>query len=287
MLNKYLVVIVISLIAINWNAQLRWYGSAPDRIAGLGYQVEVHKVTTADGYILELHRIPFSPNNKHKDQRRPVVLLVHGLFSSSDCFLLNGIENSLGFQASNEGYDVWLINLRGNRYSSHHVNLSTLSMEFWSFTFHEMAIYDLPSTIDYILKVTDQQNIHYIGHSQASNIYMALLSEKPEYNSVLKTGHLLSAGINKDDTVLDRVYIGRSMLPVLNFLNYGSFGLHLYFTPLNYFLWLISQTPIVKTVFSNLIGVFSGTSTTLNMVTIKFNFFRKYSKSLYFTDSFA
>lgn len=268
-MNKYLVLFAVILLAgIYRNVHLRWYGTAPDRISALGYPAEVHKVTTADGYILELHRIPFSPRNGRKYQKRPVVLFVHGLFSSSDCFFLTGTDNSLGFQASNEGYDVWLINLRGNRYSSHHVNLSTLSMEFWSFTFHEMAIYDVPAAIDYILMITGQSSLHYIGHSQGSFIFVVLLSERPEYNHVLKSGHLLSLGIDPADTQLSLVYMGDFMLPLLNLFDYGSFGMHFYFQPFNYFLWMISQTPLVKSVFLNSMSVFGGTSSTLNMVSI-------------------
>ncbi|KAL5293015.1 LIPA.2 family protein [Megaselia abdita] len=258
--NKYLLLIsIIISIGFYQNIHLTWYGNAPDRISALGYQAEIHKITTQDGYILEAHRIPQTKKN------RPVVLLVHGVFSSSDTFLLNGVENALGFQASNEGYDVWLLNLRGNRYSNHHVNLSTISMEFWAFTFHEMAVYDLPATIDYIMKVTGQQNIHYIGHSQATNIYFALLSEKPEYNKFLKTGHLLASGLSQEDSVIDRVYLGNITLPFINFFDYGSFGMHFYFAPLNYVLWVISQTPAIGAVFSKAIGIFGGSSITLNM----------------------
>lgn len=267
MSTKYSLIIAITLIiAMYRNVHLRWYRSAPDRIAALGYNAQIHKITTIDGYILELHRIPFSPENEHTKSKRQVILFVHGIFSSSDCFLLNGVQNSLAFQAANEGYDVWLLNLRGNRYSSNHVNLSMLSMEFWSFTFHEMAIFDLPAAIDYIIKTSGQQTIHYVGHSMASHIYLALLSEKPEYNSVIETGHLLTAGINPAETSLSLVYIGDIALPLINFLDYGSFGIHLHFTPLNYFLWFICQTPLIKTLVANMMGIFGGPSSSLNMV---------------------
>lgn len=49
-----------------------------------GYQNEVHSVTTADKYILNLHRIPSS---------KPLcksVVIVHGLGSSSTSFLITG-----------------------------------------------------------------------------------------------------------------------------------------------------------------------------------------------------
>lgn len=33
-----------------------------------------------------------------------------------------------------------------------------------------MAKYDLPATIDFILKKTGQEKLHYVGHSQGTTI---------------------------------------------------------------------------------------------------------------------
>lgn len=269
MSTKIWILAIIALtIGLCNNSKLRWFGGAPDRISALGYEVEVHKVTTADGYILELHRIPFSPTNKVRGTKKPVMLFVHGVFSSSDCFLINGVHNSLGFQAANEGYDVWLLNSRGNRYSSNHVNLSTSSTKFWSFSFHEMAIYDLPATIDYIIEITGQQTLHYVGHSMASHIYLAFLSEKPEYNRKVKSGHLLSAGVNPAETALNVAAFGQIGTLIANILDYGSFGVYQYFFIVNYFLWMIGQTSLGKALSMIVLDLYGGHSSTLNMVTI-------------------
>ena len=65
-------------------------------IQAYGYPYEKHKVITEDGFILEIHRIPFGrfgliSNNTNK----PVVFVQHGLLSSSADWVDNGI-NSLG-----------------------------------------------------------------------------------------------------------------------------------------------------------------------------------------------
>ena len=83
---------------------------------------------------------------------------------------------------ADEGYDVWMGNSRGNTYSKGHVNLSTSDAKFWDFSWHEMGVFDLPATIDYILGITGHSKIFYIGHSQGTTCLFVLLSEKPEYN---------------------------------------------------------------------------------------------------------
>ena len=47
----------------------------------------------------------------------PAVLLQHGLFSSSDTWITNFATKAPAFVFANNGYDVWLGNNRGNKYS--------------------------------------------------------------------------------------------------------------------------------------------------------------------------
>jgi len=61
-----------------------------------GYPIEFYSVTTADCYILQLHRIPFGKKSpKVKGQKRPVVYLQHGLFCSSDDWVISSPDKSL------------------------------------------------------------------------------------------------------------------------------------------------------------------------------------------------
>ena len=47
------------------------------------------------------------------------------------------------------GYDVWMINIRGNSYSKNHqwLDVCPTCSEFWAFGFDESARYDYPATI--------------------------------------------------------------------------------------------------------------------------------------------
>lgn len=153
--------------------------------------MERHTVTTDDYYILTMHRIPYSPKLNNSRIRKPVVFLMHGMLSSSSDWVLMGPNKALAYILSDAGYDVWMGNARGNTYCKKHKYWPTFWQIFWNFSWHEIGLYDVPNMIDYILKTTKEQKLHYIGHSQGTTVYLVMLSEKPEYNNKIKTAHLL------------------------------------------------------------------------------------------------
>ena len=139
-----------------------------------GYPCEEHKVVTQDGYILGVFRIPHGRNTKTPG--RPV-LLQHGLLDSASSWVINFPEQSLGFILADAGYDVWLGNMRGNTYSRAHVKYNPDTDDaFWDFSWDDMAADDLPSMIKYILTLTKQPKIAYVGHSQGTMIGFAEFS---------------------------------------------------------------------------------------------------------------
>lgn len=61
-----------------------------------GYPFEEHEVSSEDGYILSLHRIPKGKfENTTNKLRRPIALFQHGLLASSDVFLFRGPDYDL------------------------------------------------------------------------------------------------------------------------------------------------------------------------------------------------
>ncbi len=66
---------------------------------------------------------------------------------------------------SDAGYDVWLSNSRGNKYSHTHENPNITNKEFFSYSFFEMGKYDVPANIEYILKISDHAKVAFVGHS--------------------------------------------------------------------------------------------------------------------------
>ncbi|KAF5293144.1 hypothetical protein FQA39_LY13754 [Lamprigera yunnana] len=152
-----------------------------------GYPLEVHTITTEDGYILELHRIPHGRHNA-QNVTGSSVLLFPGLACNSASWLTLGPEGSLAFMLADEGYDVWLANYRGTTWSLKHETLDAKAdeKEYFNFSFQEIARYDLVAHIDHILAVTNQKQLFYIGHSQGTTTFFALAAEKPEYNNKVK-----------------------------------------------------------------------------------------------------
>lgn len=59
----------------------------------------------------------------------------HGLISSADDWCLNTDKNSIALVLANKGYDIWLGNNRGNKYSMNHTSLNIKSRKFWDFSF--------------------------------------------------------------------------------------------------------------------------------------------------------
>ncbi len=138
-----------------------------------GYPCEEHKIITNDGYILGVFRIPYGRNSSSSLPGRPV-LLQHGLLDAATTWVMNFPDQSLGYILADAGYDVWLGNMRGNYYSRAHVKYNpNHDTAFWDFSWDDMARDDLPSMIYYILNVTQQTHIGYVGHSQGTMIAFA------------------------------------------------------------------------------------------------------------------
>ncbi|XP_075156988.1 lipase 3-like isoform X2 [Haematobia irritans] len=183
--------IIVSLI-LHKNAMDLDAETSAHRISSAGYTSETYNITTKDGYGLTLFRIKNPRTRRGKSQPAPIVLMMHGLLSSSDCWVVKGLENALAYELADRGYDVWLGNSRGNTYGQRHTSLAPSDHRFWQFSWHEIGTIDLPLIMDYILKKTQQSSMHYIGHSQGSVIMFVLLSMHPEYNEKLKTLHMLA-----------------------------------------------------------------------------------------------
>ncbi|KAK4986080.1 cholesterol esterase [Elasticomyces elasticus] len=155
-----------------------------------GYYAEEHIVQTGDGYLLGLHRLGWRKGEEDKrvnsgedSIKKKVVYLHHGLMMNSEVWVcLTEKERCLPFVLVDKGYDVWLGNNRGNKYSKKSVYHSPTEIPFWNFSMDQFAFHDIPDSIDYILSTTSQPSLSYIGFSQGTAQAFATLSIHPNLN---------------------------------------------------------------------------------------------------------
>ncbi|KAI1279555.1 Lysosomal acid lipase/cholesteryl ester hydrolase [Halotydeus destructor] len=185
----------------------------PDLVKSRGYDCEIHKVTTEDNYILTVHRVM---NPKKRRRSKKAVLLYHGFFDSSDIWVgidtkgdygdghvTEEVDRELAFALARRGYDVWLANWRGNKYSTEHVFLNTSDPKYWDFTLDPIFGEDIYATVSYVLNTTKRsipafpsymyslmsyhaERIAYIGHSEGCTAGMILMSKHPKMAATLK-----------------------------------------------------------------------------------------------------
>ncbi|KAL5288763.1 hypothetical protein ACFFRR_009149 [Megaselia abdita] len=162
---------------------------------------------------------------------------------------------------SDLGYDVWMGNVRGNRYSKKHATLDVRRSKFWQFTFHEMGKYDLPAMIDHVLNTTKHEQLHYIGHSQGTMTFWIMCSERPEYNKKIKLMQALApvAFLNncKSLGVNFLAYFRRPVGILLKLIGVNEF------LPSSEFLGLFSQImckdqSLTQEICTNAIFIFTG-----------------------------
>lgn len=90
------------------------------------------------------------------------------------------------------GYDVYLGNNRGNKYSCKHMNLLPSEVEFWNFSIDEFAIYDIPANINYILEMNKVKSLTYIGFSQGTSQILSSISINHDLNEKISKLVLIS-----------------------------------------------------------------------------------------------
>lgn len=184
------------------------------------YQLEEYAVFAPEGYILILHRLKLSNENEEvivpefgekgifknrmdSNGMKPPVLLNHGAMMTSEAWLTaplrmipdgkgGKIPSTLPHVLLHSGYDVWLANRRGNKYSCKHTVLSTHDPKFWSFSLDEPACRDLPALIDFVREVTEFEKVSVIGFSQGAAETLAALSMVKGLEKKVNIGILLA-----------------------------------------------------------------------------------------------
>jgi pimeloyl-ACP methyl ester carboxylesterase len=97
---------------------------------------------------------------------------------------LRNTSNSLAFTLANFGYDVWMINLRGNEYSKgYNGRLRASDADYWDFNIGTLVEQDLMAAIHFIQakKNNKEDPIGLVTYSYSSGYVMQLLTKFPAY----------------------------------------------------------------------------------------------------------
>lgn len=117
---------------------------------------EIHFATTSDGWRLALHRYAcHAPSHA----RQPVVLC-HGVANNRHAFDLDE-QHSLARFLQSQGWDVWILELRGSGMSS---KPNLLGRFRWGWSVDAHVLRDLPAALDKVRTVTRAPAVHWVGH---------------------------------------------------------------------------------------------------------------------------
>lgn len=127
---------------------------------------------------------------------------------------------------ADDGYDVWMLNVRGTTLSRGHKNRSISEQDYWDFSFHEIGFYDVSKTIDYVLEKTKSRSLNVVCHSQGCTSLLVMLSTRPEYNKKVSSAYLSTAPVYLHHTTGMLARIVGTELEEVVYISLKNLGIH-------------------------------------------------------------
>ena len=127
-----------------------------------GFQ-EIHYIRTSDLWTIRLLRVCPS----HGKKGEPVILC-HGGMANALTYLMPKGKGLASFLAR-EGYDCWLLEIRGRKSST-----PPFGFSYADATFEDILKRDIPALIQYIRRQTGYNRVHWIGHSMGGVLLYAI-----------------------------------------------------------------------------------------------------------------
>lgn len=124
-----------------------------------------HSISTDDGLGLSLQRFERAPCDD-------VVVILHGLTTSTDMFIMPEHYNLVSYLLDNSLTDVWCFDFRMSNRHSYNLIPNSYNMD-------DVALYDHPKAIEHIRKtVGNDKRIHVIAHCLGSMSFAMALAAK-------------------------------------------------------------------------------------------------------------
>jgi len=163
--------------------EIKAYPDFAELLEKYNYDWEPHEVKTEDGWYLTLIRVKTTGKAEPDPSKLPILLL-HGSMDSGLGFLTRSTtdDSAWALQMVRKGYEVWINNSRGVKYSYRHERDDEWSLkEKWNFNWADMGYYDVPAAIEKVLETSKAPKLTVIGHSQGTAQMFYALSHKQDF----------------------------------------------------------------------------------------------------------
>eukprot|EP00878_Enallax_costatus_P044472 GHUV01053113.1.p1 GENE.GHUV01053113.1~~GHUV01053113.1.p1 ORF type:complete len:677 (+),score=186.62 GHUV01053113.1:167-2197(+) len=196
-----------------------------------------HTTLSTDGWTL--HLLHITDTGLSADQRRNYpILMCPGLASSgTGTFDVLPKESIADFLAA-DGYEVWVIDLRGNGKAD---KQSRVDLEI-EWNIDDYLVQDVPACIEYVLKQSKADMLHWMGHSMGGMLGSGLCSQAGKWGRKLRSVMLCGSGCFGDGSW--HVLLKKLVAPIVAF----GFPAHYSCQALA----LLSNTPAALSVFETL-----------------------------------
>lgn len=151
----------------------------------------------------------------------------------SGFWLSAGEKNAMGFFMVQQGFDVWLGNNRGNRYSKAHTNPKISQYDYYQMSFENYGIYDIPGFYQKIFEFYQDkdQKIIYMAHSQGnSQMFAGLLDSRSKAYLIKHTERFFAFAPIVFMTKIDKTRQGaaKTFSPLYNVADWLSWAIDIY-----------------------------------------------------------
>lgn len=148
---------IFSTTSARWNEHLY----PPHTTQGVAHgEKTLHPLDTRDGLSISIQRFNCRP-------QKDVILLIHGLTTSTDMFIMPEHENLVNHLHGSGYTDVWSLDWRGS--GRFNYNLSP-----HGYTIDDIAKYDIPRAVEFIREQCGSDvRIHVVAHCVGSLAFMA------------------------------------------------------------------------------------------------------------------
>jgi lysosomal acid lipase/cholesteryl ester hydrolase len=126
-----------------------------------GADITTHPFTTDDGLGLSMLRF-------HREESDDVVLVVHGLTTSSDMFIMPEHDNLVTYLLDNGFSDVWTLDYRMS-------NRHPYNREAHRYTLDDIALHDFPAALRKLREQVGERRIHVVAHCLGSVSFLMSL----------------------------------------------------------------------------------------------------------------